>query len=107
MRVSAYAKGRLALARRVGAMRLAVWVEPGMLIPRGFGFAWCHWSTQRALCLPIPFNVAARAIRAAYLFFKHPARQLPVTPREAFAQGYAEGYVSGQADTWWRQYTPD
>lgn len=83
VRAAALAAGqrvRAACVRRVGE---------GFLIPRGFGVAWVRYDRQEAVCLPIPVNVIAAGVRAAWFWAKRGGVTVPGSPTEAYAAGVA------------------
>lgn len=63
----------------------------GFIIPAGYGVAWVRWQSGEAVCMPVPLNVLAGALRTAWLWLKAP-RGIVDNPSAAYAAGHADGY---------------
>lgn len=62
--------------------------------PRGFGVAWYRWQDGAAVCMPVPLNVLAAAVRRAWYWLRCP-HVLVRDPRQAYLEGYAQGLRAG------------
>lgn len=61
------------------------------MIPAWYGVAWMQWDVDVAVCLPIPLNLLAAAVRALAIWLRHGYRVVPLNAREAYAQGLRDG----------------
>lgn len=71
-------------------------VESSRLMPRGYGLAWVHMYADRAVFLPVPFNLIAAAARQLWFWIKRGGRNCAVTPREAYEDGYRQALRDAQ-----------
>jgi hypothetical protein len=69
-------------------------VMNGEEIPRGYGIAWRVPHFDATLCLPVPFNQIARALREVYWRVIAPRWG---TRDKALAESYVAGYAAGGA----------
>jgi hypothetical protein len=77
--------------RRTDSFSLVRKVTPGYMLPCGYGVAWVRWNTCEAVCMPVPFNVVAGALRTAWAWLKSP-RWIIERGEDAYRQGRADGY---------------
>jgi hypothetical protein len=59
----------------------------GELLPPFYGVAWHDYMRRRAVCYPVPLNMIAAALRSAWIFIRYGYRAIPMSPRDAYAQG--------------------
>lgn len=65
--------------------------------PDGYGTAWQLWQMNARVCMPVPLNLIAGAIRATWHWFKRGFYASGHSPRyaEAMAWGEVRGYAFG------------
>lgn len=65
--------------------------------PDGYGTAWQLWQTNARVCMPLPINLIAGAIRATYHWFRRGFYASGHSPRyaDAMAWGEVRGYAYG------------
>ena len=61
------------------------------IIPAFYGIAWVDLVSNRAVCLPMPFNLIAAFGRSVWIFLKHGWRPVLCSPRDAYDQGFRHG----------------
>ena len=66
-------------------------VEVGGLIPAWYGVAWVRFDVEKAVCLPMPFNVLAAVVRALAIWMRYGYRPVAYFSRDAYAQGLRDG----------------
>jgi hypothetical protein len=72
-------------------------VHQGYVIPRGYGIAWVRFCSDSAVCMPVPLNLIAGALRRAWFWLKAP-RFLYQDPRAAYFTGRRHGYDEAVRD---------
>lgn len=77
--------------KRANSFSLVRKATPGYELPRGYGVAWVRWNTCEAVCMPVPLNVLAGLLRAAWAWMKSP-RGIIERGEDAYRQGRADGY---------------
>lgn len=73
---------------RLSALR---YVDEADSLPRGYGVAWYEFATAQAVCLPVPLNVCAGALRRAWLWFRSPWRSMTSGERMFYERGKRDG----------------
>lgn len=68
-------------------MKIIIEVSDCMILPAWYGVAWVKYESRKTVCMPIPINVVAAAIRAGYLWLKWGYRSTYLNPRDAYHQG--------------------
>lgn len=72
-------------------MRIRKEICHGDVIPAWYGVAWIAVMRDVAVCYPIPLNLIAAALRGLWIWAMHGYRAVPIDPRAAYAQGFADG----------------
>lgn len=73
-------------------------LHAGQMLPPFYGIAWDVYERNERVCMPVPFNLIAGAIRRIWIFLIYGWRSVPIYPRDAYRQGYIEGYRDGYFD---------
>lgn len=60
------------------------------VIPAFYGVAWVDYCSGELICMPVPFNVAAKFARDAWLKIKYAGVVIPDTRQDAFDAGYKQ-----------------
>lgn len=63
----------------------------GEMIPAWYGVAWTKFTTDSAVCMPIPLNLFFAFIRAVYIFVRAGYKVVPSNSRDAYVQGVSDG----------------
>lgn len=73
-------------------------VLEGALPPKGYGYAWRDYGDS-SIWMPIPFNLIARFIRAAYRSIAFNRNKTWIEKREiaAYQAGFEQGKLTGVA----------
>ena len=88
-------------------------VRQGELLPPWYGVAWVDYARDVAVCMPVPLNAVAGAVRAAYLWVRFSlwrradfradmerrVRRAEEARDSAWEIGYRSGYADGAYDT--------
>jgi hypothetical protein len=67
----------------------------GECLPPWYGVVYIEWYRQERVCLPVPLNLIARIVRAAWLFIMHGNEEVRLNPRDAYHQGRRDGLIDG------------
>lgn len=70
-------------------MSISRYVGEAETLPRGYGIAWYDFAARRALCLPVPLNKVAGALRRAAQWLRRPLAQ--AAEQRAFEAGRVHG----------------
>jgi len=69
-------------------------IADGEMIPRFYGLAWRDYYRNKAVCLPLGFNLIAGLVRSVYVSLMHGSKAVASNPRDAYHQGLAAGRAS-------------
>lgn len=79
------------LQRRVRAPRLIFEVNEGSILPAWYGLAWHRYHKLSAVCMPLPFNILAAALRGVWIWLRFGFLPVPCNPLDAYWQGLQDG----------------
>lgn len=68
-------------------MKIVKRVHQSEMLPPFYGVAWTEFTSPTAVCLPIPLNLIAAALRALWLLLRHGWRPIPINPHAAYRAG--------------------
>jgi hypothetical protein len=71
-------------------------IDEGSMLPPLYGVAWQDFYRRRAVCLPVPLNVVAGLLRAAWLYMRWGWIPTPMNPRAAYDKGFRDGKRAAQ-----------
>lgn len=72
-------------------MKLIKTIHRGELIPPFYGVAWSEYTSDSAICLPVPLNLIAALLRSLWMLLKHGWQPVYLSSRDAFHQGLQAG----------------
>jgi hypothetical protein len=69
------------------------------MLPPFYGIAWDDLCRAERICLPVPLNMIASAVRSFYYFIRGGYKRIAVDPRAAYYQGYSDGKLGKKVST--------
>lgn len=78
-------------------------LEDGARLPKGYGIAWFDHARQVTICLPIPLNVIAGALRIGLQWLRSPWPSMTPSERACYERGrnaaeQAAGFLSARRE---------
>lgn len=68
-------------------MKFSRVVREGEMLPPWYGVAWVDFRSGSAVCMPVPCNLIAGLVRAAWAFLRIGHHPVYRSPRAAYLQG--------------------
>ena len=73
-------------------MKLKKVIGEGEYYPPFYGAAYLRYETLQVICYPVPINLIVRVFKSIYAFLRRGGTMIRWHPREAYEQGYQDGY---------------